>query len=347
MSPKKRTLSAGSQVRPTPDPKDPKDALMVLAPTTRLARIPSPARFLLVALGSLVVSSVLFTLTASLTRGDLGLVSKHLEEWWEVGGLIAWRGVEVGLAWVLGFDSWDVASYLFLTHLPTYSLLWFFYKVRPTSVLASYAITILSTVIPFAFLRRSASVHDLSHTPSDAIVNRGILQDRLTTIYTSLAATSIYSVILYASYASWLPAQLVVHFESIPDISAAHAGPAGLPALFLSLVPAGYAVRDFLFVSSTGRSTAKEAKQPASREGEYLIVAIYRKTWCQLSMKTRILVSRTLILATAVLLNTTVQVAGTIQSVSVEGASTWGAIWAVATLATGATFGWIEAVDGV
>lgn len=245
--------------------------------------------------------------------------------------------------------GWDVASFLFLTHLPTYSLLSFFYGVRPTSVLASYAITVLSTVIPFAFLRRPASVHDLSHVPSGAVANRTILQDRPTTIYTTLAATSIFTVVLYASYATWLPAQLVVHYESIPDISAAHAGPAGLPVLFLTLIPTGYAVRDFLFVSSTGHSADATNQKPedVGREDEYLVTTVYRKTWCQLSTKTRILVSRTLILALGVLLNTIVQVAGTIRDVSVEGAFVWGAVWAVSTVAVGATFGWIEAVDGV
>lgn len=241
-----------------------------------------------------------------------------------------------------------MASCLFLTHLPTYFLLSAFYNVRPTSALASYAITILSIVIPFALLRRVASVHDLYHASSSAVANRSILQDRLTTTFTTLLAAAIYSVVLYASYASWLPAQLVVHFESIPDVSAAHAGPAGLPALFLTMIFAGYAAHDFLFVSSTGHPEPSPDKTaPVNREGEYLVQALYRKTWCQLSTKTRILVSRTLILASAVLLNTTVQVAGTIQRVSVQGALTWGALWAVATLAVGATYGWVEAVDGV
>lgn len=102
MPPKKKSSPGGDRTRPAPKVKE---ALTGPAQQTRLARIPSPARFLLVVLGSLVVSSVLFTLTASVTVGDLGLVSKHLEEWWEVGGLMAWRAVEVGLAWVLGFDS--------------------------------------------------------------------------------------------------------------------------------------------------------------------------------------------------------------------------------------------------
>jgi hypothetical protein len=175
------------------------------------------------------------------------------------------------------------------------------------------------------------------------------LQDRPTTIYTTLAATSIFSVIVYASYASWLPAKLVVHFESIPDISAAHAGPAGLPILFLTLIPAGIAARDFLFVSSTGHTeeTSTEVDQSVNREGEYLVAAMYRKTWGQLSTKSKILLSRTILLATGVLVNTTVQVAGTIRSVSIEGAFTWGVVWAVATVAVGAAFGWIEAVDGL
>jgi hypothetical protein len=75
------------------------------ATTSRLASIPSPARFILVVLSSLAVSSVLFTFTSALTVGDLGPISKHLEEWWEVGGLIGWRAIEVGLAWILGYDG--------------------------------------------------------------------------------------------------------------------------------------------------------------------------------------------------------------------------------------------------
>lgn len=242
----------------------------------------------------------------------------------------------------------DVASFLFLTHLPTYTLLSFFYGVRPTSVLASYAITVLSTVIPFALLRQPSSVHDLSHAPSGTVANRGILQDRLTTVYTTLTATSIFSVVLYASYASWLPVQLVTRFENIPDISAVHAGPGGLPVLFITLIPVGYAVRDFLFVSSACHSKRpSDDVETEERSGEYLFVAVYRKTWGRLSVKTRILASRTFLLASVILLNTIVQVAGTIRSVSVVGAFFWGSIWAVATLAVGGVFGWVEAVDGV
>ncbi|KAJ5960427.1 uncharacterized protein N7479_007577 [Penicillium vulpinum] len=343
MSPKttrKRTVSWSDNARSAREL-----VMKVPAQTSRLACIPSAARFTIVVLSSLIVSSVLFTFSSTLTVGDLGPISKHLEEWWEVGGLIGWRALEVGLAWVLGFDGRDVASFLFLTHLPTYSLLSFFYGIRPTSTLIAFGITIVSTALPFALLRQPSSVHNLSHTSADAVANRNILQDKITTVFTTLMATSIFSVVLYASYATWLPTQLVIHFEGLPDISAAHAGPAGLPVLFLTLIPAGWAARDFLFVSSTGYSTT-----PASSsccQGEYLGAAICRNTWGKLTTKTRVLVSRSIILALGVLLNTIVQVAGTISNVSVEGAAAWGALWAFATLIVGATFGWVEAVDGV
>ncbi|CAI7580602.1 unnamed protein product [Penicillium glandicola] len=339
-TPRKRTVSWSDNARSAREL-----VATVPAQTSRLAYIPSPARFILVVLSSLIVSSFLFTVTSTLTVGDLGPISKHLEEWWEVGGLMGWRAVEVGLAWVLGFDGRDVASFLFLTHLPTYSLLSFFYGIRPTSALIAYGVTIVSTALPFALLRRPSSVHNLSRTPADAVANRNILQDKTTTIFTTILATSIFSVVLYASYATWLPTQLVIHFEGLPDISAAHAGPAGLPVLFLTLLPAGWAARDFLFVSSTGYSTTPAGSTCC--EGEYLAASVCRNTWGKLSAKTRVLVSRSIILAFGVLLNTIVQVAGTISDVSVEGAATWGAVWAFATLTAGAAFGWIEAVDGV
>ncbi|OJJ51640.1 hypothetical protein ASPZODRAFT_55153 [Penicilliopsis zonata CBS 506.65] len=320
-----------------------------LQPESSLARIPSPVRFLLVVVSSLVLSSVLFTFSADVTLGDLGAVSKHLEEWWEVGGLVGWKAVELGLAWMLGFDGRDVASSIFLTHLPTFTLLASFYGVRPTTMLASFGITLFSTAAPFALLRRPSSVHDLSHAPSGTVSNRSIIQDRATALYTTMAASSIFAVVVYLSYATWLPAQLVLHFENIPDITAAHAGPAGLPVLFLSLVPAGWAARDFLFVSSAGSTADHDEKEEGEegQDGEYLVEAVCRQTWGRLSAKTRVLVARTFYLAVMLVLNTVVQVAGTIRGVDLQGASAWGTVWAVAALAIGFTFGWIEAVDGV
>ncbi|KAL1965408.1 hypothetical protein VTN77DRAFT_5845 [Rasamsonia byssochlamydoides] len=338
-----RKTTTGSPRRPSRKAPSVSDAASQLG-CSRLEKIPSPARFGLLVLSSLVLSSALFTATSAITVGDLSSVSKHLENWWEVGGLIAWRAVELGLAWIAGFDGRDVAFFTLITHVPTSFLLLHFYGVRPTTIVTSFLIDITAMTVPFVLLRRPSSVH----ARSESVANHSILQDRLTTIYTTVAASAIFSVFIYLSFSTWLPAFLVTHFEDIPDIRAVHAGPAGLPGLFVSLLVEGYAARDLLFVSSAGWSAEETPeKQSPDRQGEYLITSVYNRTWGTLSPKARILISRTVLLAAITLLNTIVQVSGTIKGVDVQGSAGWGAIWAAAVLTIGLTFGWIEAVPGV
>ncbi|PWY92471.1 hypothetical protein BO70DRAFT_391875 [Aspergillus heteromorphus CBS 117.55] len=368
MSPRKKDLLSAVAAAAESSADTAKTSAHQLHEKTRLERIPPAVRFALAVFSSLVLSSTLFTLTTGITLGDLGRVSKHLETWWEVGGLMAWKAVEVGLAWVLGYDARDVLTLTLLTHLPTYTLLSTFYTVRPTTTITSYLITLISTTLPFYLLRPSSSLS------SPGPKNRSILQDRPTTIYTTVAATAIFAVALYTSYATpWLPRLLVVHFANLPDISAVHAGPAGLPGLFLGLLPAGAAVRDFLFVSSAGvddEVTSEEKKKKKKQnggegesegegeskgegegegegEGKSFLCALYQKTWGSLTRKTQVLVSRTVVLAGLLLGNTVVQVAGTVNGVDVTGAAAWGSVWAAAAVVTGALFGWVEAVDGV
>ena len=366
MSPRKKEVLSAVTATADSGAETAEKSTRKLRQKTRVERIHPAVRFSLAVFSSLALSSTLFTLTTGITLGELGSVSKHLETWWEVGGLMAWKAVEVGLAWILGFDGMfippnspprqpntltktnqgrDVLSFIFLTHLPTYSLLSTFYGLRPTTTLTSYFITLASTTIPFVLLRSPTPIHSQSTT----IPNRSILQDRPTTIYTTIGATAIFTVTLYLSYATtWLPTKLVLHFQDLPDISTVHAGPAGLPVLFLTLLPAGLAARDFLFASSAGASPSKDTKKKnASPEGEYLACTVYRKTWGALTKKTQVLISRTGLLASMLFVNTVIQVAGTVNRVDVEGAMAWGTVWSVAALVTGAMFGWIEAVDGV
>lgn len=70
-----------------------------------VSKLPRAVRFALVISSSLVLSSVLLTVFSLQTAGHLAGISKHLEEWWEIAGLILWRATELGLAWVFGFDS--------------------------------------------------------------------------------------------------------------------------------------------------------------------------------------------------------------------------------------------------
>lgn len=234
----------------------------------------------------------------------------------------------------------ETITFTFLTHLPTFTLLTSFYNVKPSTALASYAIILFSTGFPLVLLRKARS----NNGQTKPTVS--LLTDPPTTIYTTLAAASVFSLVLYTSYATWLPAQLVTHFSNIRDISATHAGPAGWPILFTCLIPAGWAARNFLFAAwaraaVTADEMGQKGKEYIDRDGEYLICVLYRKTWGALAACTRVLIVRTVILTLMTLANTVVQLVGTVKGVSVEGAVAWGAVWAVSGLLVGLVFGWI------
>ncbi|PGH04981.1 hypothetical protein AJ79_06938 [Helicocarpus griseus UAMH5409] len=369
--------------RPSTHQADKSTALMSKSPNWLLCL----ARYAGIILSSLALSTILFSLSTCVTRGDLAWTSRHFNSWWQVGGLLAWRTVELTAAWLLGYDARDVASFMFLIHLPTQLLLSSFYGIRPTTLITVAAITLLSSSLPFLIFRNPSRVHQqhplprfcsysdarASTTKTIATTAKGdtvvkdqprptILTDTPTTLYTSLVATAIYTVSLYTSFATWLPTYLVTHFDGLPDLRAVHAGSKGFVSLFLTLLPAGYMLRDFLFVNSVG--AAHIAQQDAEfeaepdkklrglrkseeeeRHGELLATTLYRKYWLTLSVKTRELIARTLALAGMVLVNTIVQVVGTISGAEMEGAVGWGLIWTVATGITGWLYWWVQAID--
>lgn len=250
--------------------------------------------------------------------------------------------------------GWDVTELTVLTHVPVYFLMLNFYNVRPTAVATTFLIEVISKTVPFVLLRGPNSVHALS-TPRAAeaakgVSNIGILQDRVTALYISVAAAATYTVVLSLGFSTWLPVHLVTHFEGVPDIRLVHSGLQGLPSVFLQLALGGYAAYDLLFVSSAGwpaetKNSGDDVGQ--TRDGEYLITSLYNRTWARLSPKGKILASRTLILATMTLVNTIIQVSGTVAGVDLPGSAGWGALWATAVLAVGGLFAWIEAVPGV
>ena len=75
-------------------------------PSSRIARISAPIRYIFLLLTSLGLSSGLFSLTSEVTLDKLLPLNKDLEEW-EVAGLVAWKGIELALAWTIGLNGMD------------------------------------------------------------------------------------------------------------------------------------------------------------------------------------------------------------------------------------------------
>lgn len=57
----------------------------------RPSKIPRLLQFPLVALLSLTLSSLLYSITSEYTAADIASVSRSLDQWWEVVALLLWR----------------------------------------------------------------------------------------------------------------------------------------------------------------------------------------------------------------------------------------------------------------
>jgi hypothetical protein len=69
------------------------------------SQIAAALRFPLVVILSFSLSSLLFSIVAEITAGDLAAISKHTESWVEITGLLGWKVVQLAVCWFGGFDG--------------------------------------------------------------------------------------------------------------------------------------------------------------------------------------------------------------------------------------------------
>ena len=220
-----------------------------------------------------------------------------------------------------------------------------FYSIRPTTVLFTTIANIISVTAPFMLLRPVSPTHAPYSAPKGTVQNRSILIDPLTMMATSLLATAIFAVLLELSFATFLPVHLITHFNGVRDLTVAHLGAAGLPSLLVALVPAGYAAREFLFVSSTGAppSPGDYTFDPATSD---LRQHLYHNVWGWYSPRQKELIGRTTLLALMMVGETIIQTWGTIKGVELWGATWYAAIWGIGVAVVGAVFDWVGGPSG-
>ena len=78
-------------------------------PETGVVRnIPVILRFPLVVLLSLTLSAMAYSLSSDFMVGDLSAVSRTLNEWWQISGLLGCKVLELGAGWWFEYDSWQL-----------------------------------------------------------------------------------------------------------------------------------------------------------------------------------------------------------------------------------------------
>ncbi len=69
------------------------------------SKVPESLLFPTLVVLSLTISSALYSVASVFTAGDLSSVSRSLDDWWEVVGLIGWRIVVLAFGWWGEYDS--------------------------------------------------------------------------------------------------------------------------------------------------------------------------------------------------------------------------------------------------
>ncbi len=244
--------------------------------------------------------------------------------------------------------AYDVASLTLLLSTPPAILLGLFYQISPITLTSATLCSILANSLPAYFLRPLSPSHTPSSAPKSSLRNRPILTDPYTTIATSLLATAIFAVLLEASFATFLPIWLIENFRGLRTLEAAHLGPAGLPTLLLALLPAGYAVMEYLFAPSTAAASSTIVVAPETTPAPAFdpstatfLDHIHFNAWGWYSARQKELIRRTLLLTGLIFTETVVATTFALKGVELQGGLGYAGVWATGALVTGGVLNWV------
>jgi hypothetical protein len=233
-----------------------------------------------------------------------------------------------------------MASLALQTRLPYYFLLTTFYSISLRTSALALLYEVLSAAAPFTLLRNRIPAHAPSSTPRGAVANSTIIRDITLNILVTLFAATVYGVILYVSYNSWLLTYLVTNFEGVRTFDVAHNSQ--LPVLVLTFFPLGWTAKILLFAPATGATPSLgEIKAEAFNPAVAGLAEHFKFNVWGWSKGTKVIMKRTVVLAVSVFLATWVKTWKTLDGSEVLGSAGWAALWALASLLNGALLRWV------
>lgn len=333
---------------------------------------PSVSQFVLVVIISLFAEAAAQTIASTFGSGELAAISRRNASHFTTIGLVTWKSTLLGIYWFGGFDgeltvfledsrdntdmgsAVDVASLSTLLQTPIFILLHYFYTISATTLVTTHTISILSPALPFYLFRPLSAPHSSAapQTRSHKLRNRTIIFDPITTLATSIAATIFLGSTLAASFISFLPTWLIVHFAGLRDLTFAYGISNTLPALFMWLLPAGVASTQFLFRPAEGASascsnTATGANSVALARSHFdpatatFSQHIYHNVWGWYTSRQKELISRTIVLCTLLVAETTISIWGTIEGVEFVGALGYAGVWLGGVVISAVFLDWV------
>ncbi|GAP86482.1 hypothetical protein SAMD00023353_1900940 [Rosellinia necatrix] len=303
------------------------------------SKLPTPLQFPLVAILSLAISELGYSLSWSSTQGVLAAHARLPGTLNEIGAIMGWRLFELALGWFGDYDGYDITALNMLSQGPSLYLLFAHYETPPFSLVLVVAIETLAAYVPFRLLRPLSR----AHADPAAVPNADILTDTPIALLTTLLAGAIYSVSLLFAYATYLPTYLVMYFAGLPSLVRAHESSyVGLLPMTIAL---GFAARIFIFTpaEATGRTTA-DAENEAFDPVKASLRETVRWNFFGWSSRTKVALRRTALVMLVTGANTFLRTRLTVVGVETSGAVAWSSVWVFATAVTGVA---LSAVGGV
>ncbi|OBT70664.1 hypothetical protein VF21_10348 [Pseudogymnoascus sp. 05NY08] len=323
-APKSTTVAKRTSSVPITPSSSAAEELRAGAPLSPAIRLPVLATM------GLAISTVLHQLATQFGDGGVGHVARRAEGWEELGVVVGWRSIELGIAWCNGYSASEVAALSLFSQGPVLFLLHYFYNVPATSSILSLAITLLSTTLPIALIPPPKTRRRTAEAPET---------EGSAKILTTLLAACIHSLVLAGSYATFLPTTLVTHFNNLPSVAAAHT------SSFISLLPltllSGLAARSFILSPSTSSLSTTKPDFDAVNAG---LGDHIRYNLCGYSERMQEVLRRTAILAAWGGANTFALVMG-IGGVEACGAVAYAGVWGAAVVVSGVALGVVGDVD--
>ena len=112
----------------------------------------------------------------------------------------------------------------------------------------------------------------------------------------------------------------------------------------VSLLPAGYAAMQFIFIASTAAPPTPAYVFDTTESG--FVEHVYHNAWGWYTNRQKALISRTSLLAAMALTESVIQTWGTIEGVELYGAMGYAGIWVVGVAVVGAVFDWVGGPSG-
>ncbi|OCL08082.1 hypothetical protein AOQ84DRAFT_293849 [Glonium stellatum] len=309
----------------------------VALPPIRTSRLPRHLRFPLLVIISLSLNVAALSIVADGLGYELGSVSRSRNEPWQVAAYLGWKVAELAVGWYGKYDDLDITWLTLLTHAPVLYLLQTFYFISPTTALTNLAIDLASVALPTKLLRPRSALHN-PNAPKSAVPNRNIIHSFQVILSTTLLGTAIYSVVLYTALKAGLLTFMVTHFD-LPTVAPAHS--VSLIQLVAALFPVGWAVRGFLLAPSLGVQThLGDAKASAFNPATASLAETLRHNVWGWSKQTKVLLTRTAVVAAMVAANTTVRVSA-LEGTDAVGALGYAGVWVLAGALSAVMFGWV------